>query len=146
MGPLPATILTPQISPVWLHPLPVSLIHARSDYCQHSIADASKVPYRPATPPSEASSPAHESPEYVGQRDLSDVDYNEDRAENLNAEAPKKGGYDARVEQWLYEQRDQLIIITGAGKDGVNYIQYTINCGVGGLIVAYGIILSNTGP
>lgn len=146
MAPLPATTPTPQISPGWLHLLPVSLLHSLSDNCQHSPADASKVPYRPATPPSDASSPAHESPEYVGQRDLSDVDYNEDRTENLNNKAPKKGGYDARVEQWLYEQRDQLILITGAGKDGVNYIQYTINCGVGGFIVAYGTRLSSTGP
>ncbi|EUC48015.1 hypothetical protein COCMIDRAFT_88555 [Bipolaris oryzae ATCC 44560] len=93
------------------------------------LASPTALPYRPATPPSEASSPAHGSPEYIGQRDLSDIDYNEDRADNLDAKAPKKGGYDARVEQWLYEQRDQLILITGAGKDGVNYIQYTINCG-----------------
>lgn len=61
---------------------------------------------------------------------MSDVDYSEDRGEIASTGAPKKGGYDARVEQWLYEHRDQLILITGAGKDGVNYIQYTINCGV----------------
>ena len=42
----------------------------------------------------------------------------------------KKGGYDARVEQWLYENPEHIILITNAGKDGVNYIQYTINCGV----------------
>lgn len=62
---------------------------------------------------------------------MSDVDYNEEPDdEEEEAKAPKKGGYDARVEQWLYENPDQLILITSAGKDGVNYIQYTINCGV----------------
>lgn len=88
------------------------------------------VPYRPATPPSEASSPAQESPEYVPQRDMSDVDYDEDQ-QSSETVAPKKGGYDARVEQWLYENPGQLILITEAGKDNVNFIQYTINCGVG---------------
>ncbi|KAF1831463.1 hypothetical protein BDW02DRAFT_505241 [Decorospora gaudefroyi] len=94
------------------------------------LASPDAIPYRPATPPSETwSSPAQESPEYVSQRDLSDVDYNEEPDEGADAKAPKKGGYDARVEQWLYEHPDQLILITSAGKDGVNYIQYTINCG-----------------
>ncbi|KAJ4369527.1 Sorting nexin, cytoplasm-to-vacuole targeting pathway/endosomal sorting [Didymella sp. IMI 355093] len=86
------------------------------------------VPYRPATPPSEASSPAQESPEYVPQRDMSDVDYDEDQ-QSGEPVPPKKGGYDARVEQWLYENPGQLILITEAGKDNVNFIQYTINCG-----------------
>ncbi|CAO2651580.1 Nn.00g041500.m01.CDS01 [Neocucurbitaria sp. VM-36] len=92
------------------------------------LASPAALPYRPATPPSEASSPAQESPEYVSQRDMSDVDYNEEQ-EGEEAKPPKKGGYDARVEQWLYEHPDQLVLITSAGKDGVNYIQYTINCG-----------------
>lgn len=70
------------------------------------------------------------SPAHGLQRDLSDVDYNEEPDEEEEAQPPKKGGYDARVEQWLYENPDQLILITSAGKDGVNYIQYTINCGV----------------
>ena len=60
---------------------------------------------------------------------MSDVDYDEDQQSNEPV-APRKGGYDARVEQWLYENLGQLIIITEAGKDNVNFIQYTINCGV----------------
>lgn len=60
---------------------------------------------------------------------MSDVDYNEEQERPQGGDG-KKCGYDARVEQWLYEQPDQLILITNAGKDGVNYIQYTINCGV----------------
>lgn len=60
---------------------------------------------------------------------MSDVDYNEDHEETEEAAAPKKGGYDARVEQWLHENPGQVVLITSAGKDGVNYIQYTISCG-----------------
>ena len=63
---------------------------------------------------------------------MSDVDYDEDQQSGEPA-APKKGGYDARVEQWLYENPGQLILITEAGKDNVNFIQYTINCGVGSI-------------
>jgi hypothetical protein len=61
---------------------------------------------------------------------MSDVDYNDnDDQEEEQPKHQKKGGYDARVEQWLHEHPDQLILITSAGKEGVNYIQYTINCG-----------------
>jgi hypothetical protein len=62
---------------------------------------------------------------------MSDVDY-EEHDETEDPTAARKSGYDARVEQWLHEHPDQLVLITSAGKDGVNYIQYTINCGVCG--------------
>jgi hypothetical protein len=66
---------------------------------------------------------------------MSDVDY-EEHDEATDPRAPRKGRYDARVEEWLYEHPDQLVLITSAGKgDGVNYIQYTINCGVGGGVI-----------
>jgi hypothetical protein len=61
---------------------------------------------------------------------MSDVDYNDEHEEEEPVKTQKKGGYDARVEQWLHEHPDQIILITNAGKEGVNYIQYTINCGV----------------
>jgi hypothetical protein len=60
---------------------------------------------------------------------MSDVDYNDEHDED-EPPRPKKSGYDARVEQWLHEQPDQLILITNSGMDGVKYVQYTINCGV----------------
>lgn len=47
--------------------------------------------------------------------------------------APKKGGYDSRAEQWLYENPDSPILITYAGKNvegGGNWITYTIATGV----------------
>lgn len=89
------------------------------------------------TPPSEASSPAQDSPEYISQRDMSDIDYND---EPSSAEQPisKKGGYDSRVEQFLYENPESAILITFAGKNqegGGSYIAYTINTGVGGIFV-----------
>jgi hypothetical protein len=100
-----------------------------SERIARPLTDFPQVPYRPATPPSEASSPAQESPEYVSHRDMSDVDYNDDQEEEETV-TQKKGGYDARVEQWLHEHPGQAILITNAGKEGVNYIQYTISCGV----------------
>lgn len=93
------------------------------------LASPAALPYRPATPPSETSSPAQESPEYVSHRDMSEIHYDDEHEEQISAPKQKKGGYDARVEQWLHEHPDQIILITNAGKDGVNYIQYTINCG-----------------
>jgi hypothetical protein len=46
----------------------------------------------------------------------------------------KKGGYDSRIEQILYENPDLPILITDAGKSlesGGKYIVYTIRTGVG---------------
>ncbi|KAF2144055.1 uncharacterized protein K452DRAFT_325337 [Aplosporella prunicola CBS 121167] len=87
--------------------------------------------FRPMTPPSEASSPPFNSPEYINhQRDLSDVEYDDERPLGRRVE-PKKGGYDSRIEQILYENPDLPIIITHAGKntEGGKYIAYTIRTG-----------------
>ncbi|KAF2086415.1 sorting nexin-41 [Saccharata proteae CBS 121410] len=87
---------------------------------------------RPMTPPSEASSPPDESPEFLSQRrSMSSVDYNENEPETQHVE-PKKGGYVTRVEQILYENPDLPILITYAGKNvesGGKYIAYTIRTG-----------------
>lgn len=62
-------------------------------------------------------------------RDLSD-----DEEEYAQQRAPrKKGGYDSRIEQILYENQDLQIVITDAGKNhesGGSYIAYTIRTGV----------------
>ena len=62
-------------------------------------------------------------------RDLSD-----DEEEYAQQSAPrKKGGYDSRIEQILYENQDLQILITDAGKNhesGGSYIAYTIRTGV----------------
>lgn len=79
------------------------------------------------------------------QRSMSDVDYDNDNNrdddddDDDNGEQgdqrvqPKKGGYDSRVEQFLYENPASGILITYAGKNlegGGGYIAYTINTGV----------------
>ena len=63
---------------------------------------------------------------------MSDVDYNEGSQSDEQV-APKKGGYDSRVEQWLWENPGSTILITYAGKNmegGGSFIAYTINTGV----------------
>lgn len=131
MGPSPAMIPTPPTCLAWPRRVPVGP-RPWSGLLRPAVNIARPVPYRPVTPPSEASSPAQDSPEYISQRDMSDVDYNEEPGSAERA-APKKGGYDSRVEQWLYENAESPILITYAGKNlegGGSYIAYTINTGV----------------
>ena len=64
---------------------------------------------------------------------LSDDDDEEYPSRNRNPPR-KKGGYDSRIEQILYENPDLQIVITDAGKNnesGGSYIAYTIRTGVG---------------
>ncbi|EOD47803.1 putative sorting nexin-41 protein [Neofusicoccum parvum UCRNP2] len=88
--------------------------------------------FRPMTPPSEASSPPFGSPEYINhRRDLSDVEYDDEPQPPQRIE-PKKGGYDSRIEQILYENPELPILITDAGKSaegGGKYIVYAIRTG-----------------
>lgn len=63
-----------------------------------------------------------------------DDDQDDDAPPGEGHIAPKKGGYDSRAEQWLYENPDTPILITHAGKNvegGGNWITYTIATGVG---------------
>ncbi|KAL8689915.1 MAG: hypothetical protein Q9218_004519 [Villophora microphyllina] len=88
---------------------------------------------RPETPNSDVSSPAHEPPEFVSRpKDLSDDD-EDNYAQQRSGHTPrKKGGYDSRIEQILYEHPDLQIVITDAGKSqesGGSYIVYTIRTG-----------------
>ncbi|KAF2634737.1 hypothetical protein P280DRAFT_502253 [Massarina eburnea CBS 473.64] len=95
------------------------------------LSSPGSLPYRPGTPPSEPDSPAFDSLEYTPQRDMSDVDYNEEPPSE-DYMAPKKGRYESRVEEWLYEQAGSSILITYAGKNlegGGGFIAYTINSG-----------------
>lgn len=68
---------------------------------------------RPATPTSDDESPPTDPPEFVSRpKDLSDddEDYVQQRVPR------KKGGYDSRIEQIIYENEDLQILITDAGK------------------------------
>ncbi|PVI04606.1 hypothetical protein DM02DRAFT_611431 [Periconia macrospinosa] len=105
------------------------------------LSSPSSLPYRPATPPSDPDSPAFDATDYNPNRALSDVDYDDDEnALPINvqhgsrpADPPhRKGRYDSRVEEWLYENPDSSILITYAGKNlegGGGYIAYTISTG-----------------
>ncbi|KAI9876860.1 MAG: Sorting nexin, cytoplasm-to-vacuole targeting pathway/endosomal sorting [Pleopsidium flavum] len=91
---------------------------------------------RPSTPTSTNSSTANnEPPEFVSRpQDLSD-DYDDGDypGRRRSGSVPrKKGVYDSRIEQILYENPDLPIIITDAGKNhesGGSYIVYTIRTG-----------------
>lgn len=90
-----------------------------------------------------------QAPEFVPRHsendNLSDDDSDEDYAAHLRGDlAPgkKKGGYDSRIEQILYENPQLPILITDAGKSsesGGKYIVYTIRTGVSGLSSAHGL-------
>ena len=96
------------------------------------------------TPTSGNSSPTNEPPEFVSrQGDLSDDD-EDDYGQRKSGNMPrKKGGYDSRIEQILYENPDLQIVITDAGKShesGGSYIVYTIRTGVQRALPEFGII------
>ena len=100
---------------------------------------------RPSTSDSAGSSPTNDPPEFVSRpRDLSD---DEDYGQQQLGVSRKKGGYDSRIEQILYENPDLQIIITDAGKNhegGGSFIVYTIKTGVGLVVVPLMIILTLT--
>ncbi|MCJ1464706.1 Sorting nexin, cytoplasm-to-vacuole targeting pathway/endosomal sorting [Pseudocyphellaria aurata] len=88
---------------------------------------------RPSMPTSGNSSPANEPPEFVSQaREISDEENEEDAHRRRKNSPRKKGAYDSRIEQLLYEVPDLQIIIVDAGKSqesGGSYISYTIRTG-----------------
>jgi sorting nexin-41/42 len=92
-----------------------------------------------------------QSPELVPRHpedtSLSDAESDEEYAAHLRGElAPgkKKGGYNSRIEQILYENPQLPILITDAGKSsesGGKYIVYTIRTGVGQITCIYYLCL-----
>lgn len=67
------------------------------------------------------------------QYDPSDAGSEEEYEEATNVPKRKKGGYDSRIEQILYENPDLPVLIVDAGKSlesGGKYIVYTIRTGV----------------
>ncbi|KAI9731273.1 MAG: Sorting nexin, cytoplasm-to-vacuole targeting pathway/endosomal sorting [Claussenomyces sp. TS43310] len=74
-----------------------------------------------------------ETPQTLGGPDASDADSDGDDGEETYPK-PKRGGYDSRIEQILYENPRLPILIVDAGKSsesGGKYIVYTIRTGVG---------------
>ncbi|KAI9670061.1 MAG: CSN-associated deubiquitinating enzyme Ubp12 [Caeruleum heppii] len=91
--------------------------------------------HRPSTPTSTNSSPNNEPPEFISRPQASsDAEDDEDYPGTRSSQGPprKKGGYNSRIEQILYENPELPIIITDAGKNhesGGNHIVYTIRTG-----------------
>lgn len=93
-------------------------------------------------PPSPSSDDEYRSQNFASTRpteyDHEDSDAEEDeeysaRMRGELASKKKKGGYDSRIEQILYENPELPILITDAGKSvesGGKYIVYTIRTGV----------------
>ena len=71
------------------------------------------------------------------QYDHSEGSSDEEYGETVGAPKRKKGGYDSRIEQILYENPELPILIVDAGKSaesGGKYIVYTIRTGVCAII------------
>ncbi|KAI9659333.1 MAG: Sorting nexin, cytoplasm-to-vacuole targeting pathway/endosomal sorting [Bathelium mastoideum] len=87
---------------------------------------------QPSTPPSEDEDANQEPPEFLSRpRDLTDESLEDDQSAHQQI-PPKRGGYNSRIEQILYENPDLQIEITYAGKNlesGGSYIAYTIRTG-----------------
>ncbi|EFE32499.1 uncharacterized protein ARB_00684 [Trichophyton benhamiae CBS 112371] len=89
---------------------------------------------RPASPASSRSS-TRDPPDFVTRTDTPDLDDDEDQNEYGGQQQPyqrKKGIYDSRIEQILYENPELPILITDAGKNsetGGSFIVYTIRTG-----------------
>jgi hypothetical protein len=92
-----------------------------------------------AKPDQDARAPSSSSDDYHGASDstprASTYDDDVSDVEPEEHSGRKKGGYDSRVEQILYEDPNLPILITEAGKSqegGGKYIVYTIRTGVNG--------------
>lgn len=91
------------------------------------------------SPPSH--SPENEPPEFLSHpRDISDDDEADYSKSQSQSYLQKKGAYDSRIQQLLYENPELEIIIADAGKssDG-GFIVYRIRTGV---LLAAGRVLS----
>ena len=83
-----------------------------------------------ASSPPSSHSPTNDPPQFLSRPDPSDGE-DEYAIGQGSGNLPKKGGYDSRIQQILYENPELEILITDAGKssDG-SYIVYRIRTGV----------------
>jgi len=96
------------------------------------IADRSLAPYDRESPPSSRSS-SRGPPDYISQAPDTDEEEEEDSYDVKHSPPRKRGVYDSRIEQILYENPELPILITDAGKNhegGGGFIVYTIRTGV----------------
>ncbi|TAQ88252.1 hypothetical protein B7494_g3420 [Chlorociboria aeruginascens] len=88
----------------------------------------------PPTPSTISDNHPESDDHHPQQYDTSDVGTDDEYSspQRKNIQKPKKGGYDSRIEQILYENPDLPILIVDAGKStesGGKYIVYTIRTG-----------------
>lgn len=82
------------------------------------------------TPSSNDEPAVNEPPEFISRPSNLSGEDDDDEQQNV---PQKRGGYNSRIEQLLYENPDLQIVITDAGKNmesGGSYIAYTIRTGV----------------
>jgi hypothetical protein len=87
----------------------------------------------PRTPSTISDNHDTETDTRAHQYDTSDVGSDDEYAGPVGLPKRKKGGYDSRIEQILYENPELPILILDAGKSlesGGKYIVYTIRTGV----------------
>lgn len=99
----------------------------------HFVEHGFPGPRTPSTTSDEQNDGQSDQPPH--KYDLNDGSSDEEYGTNTQQGAPrqKKGGYDSRIEQILYENPDLPILIVDAGKSlesGGKYIVYTIRTGV----------------
>lgn len=107
----------------------------RAHMSDSEIADTASTGFQqgPGTPQSDHV--PDPSPEFLSKpsRDLDEETLAEEQQHEARKVEPRKGGYDSRIEQILYEYPDMEIQIVHAGKNtesGGGYISYTIRTGV----------------
>ena len=88
--------------------------------------------YHETSPPA-SSHDSSDPPEFISRPEHIDEDEDEDESIGAAERHPRrKDGYDSRIQQILYEDKNLEIIITDAAKDhgGGGFIVYTIRTGV----------------
>lgn len=84
---------------------------------------------QPTSPPAFKSD---DPPEFITRAaDLSEDDEAEYNKQQQSSQLPRKGGYDGRIQQILYENQDLEVLIVDAGKSSHGgFIEYRIRTGV----------------
>ncbi|KAF2721760.1 hypothetical protein K431DRAFT_284681 [Polychaeton citri CBS 116435] len=112
---------------------PYGSFHRRDSETSDIQSPSTEQFNRPSTPPSGHSSPS-QTPAFLSRpSDLSDEELDASQHHGpVPKVEPKKGGYDSRIEQILYEHPELDIQIVHAGKNtegGGGFITYTIRTG-----------------
>jgi sorting nexin-41/42 len=96
-----------------------------------TLADSHSTDHDQSSPLSSHNPSPSDDPQFAARpNDLSDYEEEEYR-QSQSGQLPRKGGYDGRIQQILYENPDLEIFITDAGKSHHgSFIEYRIRTGV----------------